>query len=306
MSLDFPVRIKFPRKLAATWTSENPILLAGEMGIESDTDQFKLGDGTSTWTALAYGGIEGPAGSGGTITVKDEGTVLTTAATSLNFSGAGVTATNTAGAVTVTVPGGSATTDATLLTSGTLADARLSSNIPKKNTANAFTGNQVVTGNVGAGLGGATRKPLDVSASPGSSAQAVFDGGSLTQLYLGMFSDAAYLLCGAQYDAGWQIDSAGRSVAGMIFSCPAGGSNVDFNTSAGSGALAVKRMQIDKDGNLKLGLAPLTGGGVGVVAIESAGTVPATNPTGGGVLYVEAGALKYRGSGGTLTTLGAA
>lgn len=45
------------------------------------------------------------------------------------------------------------------------------------------------------------------------------------------------------------------------------------------------------------------GGGVGVVAIGNASTVPASNPTGGGVLYVEAGALKFRGSSGTVTTI---
>jgi hypothetical protein len=35
-------------------------------------------------------------------------------------------------------------------------------------------------------------------------------------------------------------------------------------------------------------------------------TAPAANATGGGYLYVESGALKYRGSSGTITTLGAA
>jgi hypothetical protein len=35
-------------------------------------------------------------------------------------------------------------------------------------------------------------------------------------------------------------------------------------------------------------------------------TAPSTNPTGGGVLYCEAGALKYRGSSGTTTTIAAA
>ena len=33
------------------------------------------------------------------------------------------------------------------------------------------------------------------------------------------------------------------------------------------------------------------------------GTAPAANPTGGGYLYVESGALKYRGSSGTVTTI---
>lgn len=45
------------------------------------------------------------------------------------------------------------------------------------------------------------------------------------------------------------------------------------------------------------------GGGVGVVGIANASTVPNANPTGGGVFYCEAGALKYRGSSGTVTTI---
>lgn len=48
------------------------------------------------------------------------------------------------------------------------------------------------------------------------------------------------------------------------------------------------------------------GGGAGVIGLLNATTVPSSNPTGGGVIYTEAGALKYRGSSGTITTLGAA
>lgn len=44
----------------------------------------------------------------------------------------------------------------------------------------------------------------------------------------------------------------------------------------------------------------------GGIFIANATTVPTGNPTGGGYLYVEAGALKWRGSSGTITTLGAA
>lgn len=46
-------------------------------------------------------------------------------------------------------------------------------------------------------------------------------------------------------------------------------------------------------------------GGPGTLTLKNA-TAPASNQPGGGILYVEAGALKYRGSGGTVTTLGAA
>lgn len=48
------------------------------------------------------------------------------------------------------------------------------------------------------------------------------------------------------------------------------------------------------------------GGGNGVIAIQNAGTNPSTNPTGGGILYVTAGALTYRGSSGTVTTIAVA
>lgn len=56
----------------------------------------------------------------------------------------------------------------------------------------------------------------------------------------------------------------------------------------------------------QLGGTAAFGGGVGVVGITNATTVPTTNPSGGGILYTEAGALKYRGSSGTVTTLAAA
>lgn len=46
------------------------------------------------------------------------------------------------------------------------------------------------------------------------------------------------------------------------------------------------------------------GNGTKVLFIANAGTVPSASPAGGGILYVEGGALKYRGSSGTITTLG--
>lgn len=45
------------------------------------------------------------------------------------------------------------------------------------------------------------------------------------------------------------------------------------------------------------------GSGDEVIFIANATTAPTTNPTGGGILYVEGGALKYRGSSGTTTTI---
>lgn len=53
---------QFRRDVAAAWTAANPVLLAGELAIETDTDQFKLGDGTTPWNALPYGGLQGAQG----------------------------------------------------------------------------------------------------------------------------------------------------------------------------------------------------------------------------------------------------
>ncbi len=54
-------------------------------------------------------------------------------------------------------------------------------------------------------------------------------------------------------------------------------------------------------GNIGFGLTSF-GGGVNVIALANA-TAPSSNPTGGGIMYVEAGALKYRGTSGTVTTI---
>ena len=58
--------------------------------------------------------------------------------------------------------------------------------------------------------------------------------------------------------------------------------------------------------NFVLNMSQSLGGGVGVMNIGNASTAPTTNPTGGGILYCEAGALKFRGTSGTVTTIAAA
>lgn len=54
-------RIQLRRDLAATWTSVNPTLAAGEAGYETDTLNFKLGDGVAAWNDLPYAGGGGGA-----------------------------------------------------------------------------------------------------------------------------------------------------------------------------------------------------------------------------------------------------
>ena len=47
-------RMQQRRGLASQWASVNPVLAAGEIGFETDTSKFKMGNGTSTWSQLSY------------------------------------------------------------------------------------------------------------------------------------------------------------------------------------------------------------------------------------------------------------
>ena len=60
-------------------------------------------------------------------------------------------------------------------------------------------------------------------------------------------------------------------------------------------------------GKVSLGINGTSfGGGEAVIYIANANIVPSSNPASGGILYVDSGALKYRGSSGTVTTIAAA
>lgn len=46
--------IQLRNDTAANWTSDNPTLAQGEMGMETDTNRIKFGDGTTAWNSLPY------------------------------------------------------------------------------------------------------------------------------------------------------------------------------------------------------------------------------------------------------------
>ena len=54
MSINLSALMKQRYDTAANWTAQNPTLLAGEIGIESDTKKWKVGTGATAWTGLAY------------------------------------------------------------------------------------------------------------------------------------------------------------------------------------------------------------------------------------------------------------
>jgi hypothetical protein len=66
------IYVQIRRALAATWTTDNPVLLAGQMGYETDTGRVKIGDGTTAWTSLAY---RFESGGGGGVSDGDKGDI---------------------------------------------------------------------------------------------------------------------------------------------------------------------------------------------------------------------------------------
>jgi Major tropism determinant N-terminal domain len=59
------IQIQFRRGLSTEWSGTNPKLAVAEMGIETDTNLFKIGDGNNFWNDLPYGGIQGDQGTTG-------------------------------------------------------------------------------------------------------------------------------------------------------------------------------------------------------------------------------------------------
>ena len=47
-------KIQLRRGISTTWTADNPELAQGEIGIETNTGKFKIGDGIHLWNALSY------------------------------------------------------------------------------------------------------------------------------------------------------------------------------------------------------------------------------------------------------------
>lgn len=52
------IRIQLRNDTAENWTTQNPVLRKGEMGVEIDTGKTKIGNGTDNWTTLKYSGVD--------------------------------------------------------------------------------------------------------------------------------------------------------------------------------------------------------------------------------------------------------
>ena len=80
------IQLQLRHGSASEWTTGNPILAIAEVGVETDTQKFKIGDGVTAWNNLAYGGFIGPPGPTGPI--GPTGAVGVTGPTGAGLTGA--------------------------------------------------------------------------------------------------------------------------------------------------------------------------------------------------------------------------
>jgi hypothetical protein len=133
--------VQLRRGTASQWTSANPTLSAGEIGVETDTKKIKAGDGSTAWNSLSYVG-----GSGGGLSWQ---AVQTTGFTAV--AGRGYPCNTTSAAFTVTLPASPSAGDLITLVdyAGTWDTNNLTIS-PNGNKLNGGTGNGTVSTERGA------------------------------------------------------------------------------------------------------------------------------------------------------------
>jgi hypothetical protein len=180
--------IQHKRGTATQWTTSNPLLLAGEMGWESDTNKFKIGDGTLLWNALSYASS---AGGGGT-----------------NFTGAGTSITGVQSALGVTLPistaSGATASGAITIGTGTTSNSSLTTGSVTINTGNSASagGNSgaitIKTGNGSGASGNSGNLNIDVGSKSGGGTTGTINIGNVdsTTIFLGTVSGITKTMVG--------------------------------------------------------------------------------------------------------------
>jgi len=64
------VQIQFRRGASAAWASANPVLADGELGLDTTSYTYKIGNGASTWTQLPYQSLPASTLSSAVYTAK--------------------------------------------------------------------------------------------------------------------------------------------------------------------------------------------------------------------------------------------
>jgi len=149
-------QIQLRNGTAAQWTSANPTLAVGELGVETDTGKFKVGTGSTAWNSLAYAAVGtvtsvglsapsiftvtgSPVSSSGTLAISYSGTALPVANGGTNATSAGITAFNNITGYTASGATGTTSTNLVFSTTPTITNPTVTNYVETLYSANTST-----------------------------------------------------------------------------------------------------------------------------------------------------------------------
>jgi len=162
------IQLQIRRDTSNNWTSQNPVLASGEIGINLDTYQFKIGDGIKIWSLLPYAGILGPTGSVGPDATGGTGNTGPTGRNTVtgNTGATGASPTGPTGRTGPTGPTGIRGPTGSITITGPTGNTGLTGSTGSTGPA-AFTGITGPTGGIGQGPTGPTGPTSSVTGPTG-------------------------------------------------------------------------------------------------------------------------------------------
>lgn len=248
-------------------------------GLPISTGVSGLGTGVATALAVNVGSAGAPVVNGGALGTPSSGTVTNlTGTASININGTVGATTPSTGAFTTLSATGSITTTA-------------GSFFGVAGTYNLSAGSEgLVFGSATAAILRAPSGTSSLRVGNTDIVSASSSGAAIT----GALSATGAVTIGDRINAATNFDFRGT---GDVYTTLASSTNFYIRNIS-----AVNVFTAADTGNIGIGVSAFGTSAAKVIGIAN-GTAPSSSPAGMGQLYVEAGALKYRGSSGTVTTI---
>jgi len=289
--------VKIRRGLATTWSGVNPILDVGEFGYESDSTQFKFGDGVRRWNSLPYAttlvaGVAASSVTGTTLATNVVNSSLTSFGTSPtivspNITGTATAATINAANLTVTATA-TASTDVTnkLYVDSSVSGVSYSAGVGVTKSGSTFL-IQSSTGTLTP-----TANSLDLTAT----SQTNSTGNTSSNIVQGVTVDTYGRVTG--------VTSGTHTLASTTIAGIASFNNANFTVT--SGAVVANAITLATGPGITLSTTSINLGGsvtitnAGVTSLN-AGTGVSVSATTGGITLTNAGVVSFAGATGGVT-----
>ena len=305
-------RIQIRRDEAANWTSANPTLAAGELGYETDTGKWKVGDGTRTWSQITYQFpiLTGSAGTtpDGTTLVVDQandrvGIGTASPASKLDVSGtAAISGATTIGG-TLGVTGDTTLVGDLAVNGGDITTTSATANIVNANATIVNLGQAATTVSIGATSGTATIRNATTAITGALVVTGVISGPGTIPI------GGIIMWSGSTVPSGWQLCDGSNStpdlrnkmiLGGNAYSSSAWRESITGSTTSSGGskdAIVVSHTHTITDPGHTHSVNGLAGGSGGSGIFTGSASV---SVTGTGIVSATTGiSLASSGSSGT-------